>query len=109
DARDRSARRRSVHPEDRLRLPQDVGNLPAGDRFGVWEVGLLQRQPSGEAFFVSVEVLERRLGIPPAVVAGARVEVDEPQPLDLRAERENLAGPLADDPLTFLFGLLAFG
>jgi len=56
-----------------------------------------------------VEVLEPSLRVLPAVIAGARVEVHEPESLDLRAEREDLSSPFSDDPLAFLFGLLAFG
>src|SRR5258706_14037513 len=44
-----------------------------------------------------MEVIEPVSGPLPAVVAAARVEVDEPRPLHLDAELEDLRGPLGED------------
>src|SRR6202171_2969042 len=65
---------------------------------------LLERDAAGEAFFVAVKVPERWLGVLPAVVAGARVEVDEPETLDLETERDDRARPLLNDLVARFLG-----
>src|SRR6185436_5827942 len=54
----------------------------------------VQLHPSPKPLFISMKVLERGLGIAPAVVAAAAVEVDEPESLHLDAEADDRLGPL---------------
>src|SRR5687767_5802198 len=55
-----------------------------------------------EAVFVGMEVVQAVLGVLPAVVAGAVVEVHQPQALDLQAHAREGLRPRADDLVGFV-------
>ena len=57
----------------------------------------MNRHPPGKPVRVAVIVRDAGFGVAPAVVADAVVEVDEPEPLRLGAERLQLVGPAVDD------------
>src|ERR1700674_2407223 len=106
--RTNAPRRRRAESERNARIEGSTGlpDFPRQeiDRFPRKNT-LLQRKTAREAFVVTVEVLERGLREFPAVVAGARVEVHEPQALDHGAESQDLAGPLPHDSLALVLAL----
>src|ERR1051325_9024538 len=65
------------------------------------------RNASAKSLFVAVEELQRRLGVAPAVVADAAVDIHEPESFDFDAEREDRLRPLREDALRL--GGLALG
>src|SRR5262249_1147876 len=61
----------------------------------------LQLDTSSESFLIPMKILQRFLGILPAVVAAAVVEVDEPDAFDVDAQSHDRLGPALHDALLF--------
>src|SRR5437764_1743386 len=69
-------------------------------------VNSLKLDTSPKSFLVPVKILQRLLGVLPAVVAAAVVEVDQPHALDVDAEAHDRLGPALHDALLFALGRL---
>ena len=67
---------------------------------------LLDPHPAAEAFFVRMVEHEARFGVAPAVVAGAVVEVHEPEAFHLEPAAHHGLGPLAHDLVQAVLGVL---
>src|SRR5437763_9827714 len=69
-------------------------------------VNSLKLDTSPKSFLVPMKILQRLLGVLPAVVAAAVVEVDQPHALDVDAEAHDRLGPALHDALLFALGRL---
>src|SRR5437660_2407186 len=89
-----------IHPSAFILLPSAfcILTLHAVPR-ARYSLDSIQLHPPAKSFVVPVKVLERGLGVMPAVITASGVEVDEPETLHVDPQADDGCGPLADDEL----------